>query len=1098
MCGFGSEAIWADGGSPVVTAYRVRRAALFGVLLLTLGFAAGGSALGASVPVTVTVDSSAAGPGTLVLASGTTPTTFAVQTDGGATGQAATINTPLVDPCTRYGSIDGAQWITASATSAGCGSNDGVNQTTTYTVSFELPAGAVNPSIDGSFFADNVGSVALNGTTLASQGESGVSGVNYGFPHPATAPTAFSASDGFVAGTNTLVFTVADEGSVTGLDYSATVSYDLPADLAISVDDGSATAVPGDDTTYTITATNNGPGDVSGATVTDLLTPPLSAVHWTCTASVGSSCNTSGSGNILESVDLLSGGTATFTATGTIDPGALGSLDNTATITAPDGVIDASGNNSSTDSDTLTPQTDLAVTIAAPSDAQVAGDPSGFDYTIQVSNSGPSDNADGYTVTGTLPAGISFDPSGDCTGSGGSFTCSAGSGPDADASPDTYTVHVTTAPSIADGAVLSAVATLSGDTTDTNSGNDQDSADVTIVRHADLRSTLTAPVGSQVAGDPAGFDYTTTVTNFGPSDNGGGYTLAGTLPTGVTFASAKLNGGPTSVCATAAGGFSCNVTSGLAAGASDTLAVHVLVDHSVPDSSPSASVTVTGATFDPNHGNDTASTSVAIVTRADLALDSATAGPTPIFANSSSSNTVTFTVVFHNTGPSDARHSTLKLSAALQAHLTSADWCIKTTPSSCSSNPSFTSYDAGAGIDAGQLTPGSSATVLVRAHGIPTDRNGLFHVTQGFSVSVPAPTTDPNLANNSISANTFDVDTVPSPVRNVQAVAGNGNAIVTFEPPSNTGGQAITQYKVTLTPVGGGSPITVPASAPQVLCPNGTATDCYRINITPLVNGTQYTVDVQAQNAVGLSDVNDGVNPPAETKVTPSVNASASIVAPAQTSSLTTCAVATPTSPTCVQYIIPSGTGGVFGSLGNLTLGASGFPANLCGGSPCIGQGGTANNLLAGAQNLGALSGYNDRKVPLKEIVTWDATTIQKAYRLLPKCHAGSVLVICFPNDVPVYYETSFVLANFPSKTGTLLNLHFCATPVLLGGAGSASWARPKPVPVGPYNGYRDTAGSACISSMTLLNGNGNPAMTGDVQVTINLTSDSDALAGHH
>ena len=158
-----------------------------------------------------------------------------------------------------------------------------------------------------------------------------------------------------------------------------------------------------------------------------------------------------------------------------------------------------------------------------------------------------------------------------------------------------------------------------------------------------------------------------------------------------------------------------------------------------------------------------------------------------------------------------------------------------------------------------------------------------------------------------------------------------------------------------------------------MLCPNGITTDCYRVNVMPLTNGTLYTIDVQAQNAVGLSDVNDGVNPAAEAKVTPSVNASASIVAPAATGNLTTCTVATPTSPTCEQYIIPSGTGGVFGALGNVTLGVGGFPGNLCGGQACVGQGGTANNLLAAASNSGALAGYDNRKAPLKEVVTWDA-----------------------------------------------------------------------------------------------------------------------------
>jgi uncharacterized repeat protein (TIGR01451 family) len=43
-------------------------------------------------------------------------------------------------------------------------------------------------------------------------------------------------------------------------------------------------AVPGDDTEYRITVTNNGPDDVFGAVVSDLFDPELENVSWTCAA----------------------------------------------------------------------------------------------------------------------------------------------------------------------------------------------------------------------------------------------------------------------------------------------------------------------------------------------------------------------------------------------------------------------------------------------------------------------------------------------------------------------------------------------------------------------------------------------------------------------------------------------------------------------------------------------------------------------------------------------------------------------------------------------------------------------------------------------
>ncbi len=62
---------------------------------------------------------------------------------------------------------------------------------------------------------------------------------------------------------------------------------------------------------------------------------------------------------------------------------------------------------------------------------------------------------------------------------------------------------------------------------------------------------------------------------------------------------------------------------------------------------------------------------------------------------------------------------------------------------------------------------------------------------------------------------------------------------------------------------------------------------------------------------------------------------------------------------------------------------------------------------------------------------------------------------------------------------------------------GTSLFARPKPNTGGlpEFNGYTDSAGSACISSFSVLTGlPGRPNQKGDVQLVINLTSDSDAL----
>ena len=72
----------------------------------------------------------------------------------------------------------------------------------------------------------------------------------------------------------------------------------------------------------------------------------------------------SGSGSIADTVTLPVGATITYTVTAHVNPSATGSLANTASVAMPAGLTDPTpGNNSATDTDTLTPQADIAVTV---------------------------------------------------------------------------------------------------------------------------------------------------------------------------------------------------------------------------------------------------------------------------------------------------------------------------------------------------------------------------------------------------------------------------------------------------------------------------------------------------------------------------------------------------------------------------------------------------------------------------------------------------------------------------------------------------------------------------------------------------------------
>lgn len=184
----------------------------------------------------------------------------------------------------------------------------------------------------------------------------------------------------------------------------------VTADLGITKTDGAASSIPGTTVVYTITVSNAGPGDVVDASVTDAFPAALSGCTWTCSASAGSACTAGGSGNIGDSVDLLSGGTATYSVTCDVDPAATGNLDNTATVSS-NAVDPTPANDSATDSNTLDPSSDLSVSMVANPTDPGAGE--AMTMTVTVLNNGPSD-ATNVTVMTSLPGGMTLDSTAGC------------------------------------------------------------------------------------------------------------------------------------------------------------------------------------------------------------------------------------------------------------------------------------------------------------------------------------------------------------------------------------------------------------------------------------------------------------------------------------------------------------------------------------------------------------------------------------------------------------------------------------------------------------------------------------------------------------
>ena len=290
----------------------------------------------------------------------------------------------------------------------------------------------------------------------------------------------------------------------------------IEADLSITKTDGVTTAVPGGQVTYTITASNAGPGDAPNTTISDTFAAVLNC-SWTCSASMGSSCTAAGSGDINDLANLLVGGSVTYTAVCDISPDATGTLVNTATVTPDASITDNNtANNTATDSDTLTPTADLSVTKTDGQPASTPGTP--ITYTIVASNAGPSTVTDAQ-LTDTFVAALQ-NCSWTSAAAGGASGNTNGAGNIAETlalpvgASVTYTVDCDIDPA-ATGTLSNTASIASVLATDPTPGNNNATDSNTLGAVADLSITKTDNQTAATAGEP--ISYVIVASNAGPS-----------------------------------------------------------------------------------------------------------------------------------------------------------------------------------------------------------------------------------------------------------------------------------------------------------------------------------------------------------------------------------------------------------------------------------------------------------------------------------------------------------------------------------------------------------------------------------------------------
>jgi uncharacterized repeat protein (TIGR01451 family) len=444
---------------------------------------------------------------------------------------------------------------------------------------------------------------------------------------------------------NTLSTTALPSGSGTsqtidaqpGDDITCTVSNTPIVDLAVT-DTAPALYGPGQALSYTVTVSNNGPANAAGASVADPLPAALEGdgFTWTCTATGGSSCGTgAGAGDLSDTPTVASGGTVTYTVTGTVPAATSGTLTNTATVTPPTGTTDTNCSTTCSDagSDVVLAEPTVAQSFVTSTIA--SGGTTQETFTITNPN---GTTLSGLSLADSLPAGLSIvDATTSSTGCG-SPSLSLASG-------DTSVA--------ASGISLAAggTCTITVDVTGTAGATYSDSsASVTgsasATQPAVASAAVTTPATVTVAVPSVSLDLSTTTAGFNGPNQTISYSYAVKNTGNVALTGVGINTGAFSGTGTAPT-VSCLATS-LAAGASTTCtATYTTTQADVDAGLVTNTATVSGTDSLSTKATSPSSSVTVNATQSPAMTMSETAGPASV---DGSGQPVTYSYLVTNTG----------------------------------------------------------------------------------------------------------------------------------------------------------------------------------------------------------------------------------------------------------------------------------------------------------------------------------------------------------------------------------------------------------------------------------------------------------------
>ncbi|HKV06117.1 MAG TPA: C25 family cysteine peptidase [Candidatus Acidoferrales bacterium] len=534
-------------------------------------------------------------------------------------------------------------------------------------------------------------------------------------------------------------------------------AYCAGADLAVTNAGAPSPVVPGNNITYTQTATNNGAFDAVNAVFSEIIPANTTfqsiaiggagAAGWSCSTPAVNSAGVISCTN----ADVAAGapGATTFTVVVNVNGGTATGTQITDTDSITSGTNDPNlANNTAT---VLTivgaaNTANLAITNSASPNPVLAG--ANITYTVVVTNNGPG-TASTLAFTEAIPANTTLVSATATSGTGG-WTCAGGSisctNPTfAVGASTTFTVIVTVNAGTASGTVITDTASISSSTTDPNPSNNFATVTVVVATagQADLAVTKSGTPNPVLAGN--NITYTLTATNNGPAA-ASTVTMTDTLPANATVVSITTPAGWT--CPAPSGGTQTCTNPSVAA---NTTATFTLILNVTAGTAPGTVLTnslsiSSSVTTDPNSANNSATTTtnVASPTQADVAIIK-TASPEPVDQNTN----LTYTLQVTNNGPAVAQN--VVVTDVLPSQVTFTSVSIPASQGSCS----YTALTTTVSCNLGSLNVGGLVIITINVTAATFSSASLSSNTATVSSS----TSDPNLTNNSSTA----ITTIQSP-----------------------------------------------------------------------------------------------------------------------------------------------------------------------------------------------------------------------------------------------------------------------------------------------------------------------------------------------